>query len=182
LYIIVNVATGTQVHKASIVDRNSLLAGILSAMTHANAQVRIAAVWCIINLTWTEDTGALERIAFLARFGFHERLEAMMAEASMDVRDPVITALNHFKSLTSDGTVAPAGGSGAVMSEGGHALPLTHPWVLAGSDRDTSMRPASTQNMDEDIGDDDDEDEDEDDHEDNGGGDDDDFFDDPEGY
>ncbi len=193
LYTIVNVATGTATHKAHLMERPAVLQGILGALAHANALIRIAAVWCIINLTWTDDSGSLERVAFLARYGFQERLEAMVTDANMDVRDPVLTALNHFKPLTADAgdagdaAFASVMAGGVVMAEGAQSWPLLGPGAGGrgtAMDQAQAARRASGTGMDlqqqqqQFEGEGEDEDDEEDDEEDQG-----DYFDDAEeGY
>jgi Armadillo/beta-catenin-like repeat len=51
LYVVCNVASGTEAHKG-LVMRSTLPEKILACLRHENERVRVAAVWCVINLCW----------------------------------------------------------------------------------------------------------------------------------
>lgn len=53
LYVICNVATGEDRHKATIMS-SSLPESLLKLLSHDSADVRVASIWCVINLTWRE--------------------------------------------------------------------------------------------------------------------------------
>lgn len=99
MYIVCNIASGTAAHKAMIMETTvpSLLCG---AMQHPDADVRASAVWTVINLTWRDDDtsamSCLHRLETLRSAGIVERLQAMKTDPSLDVRDRVRTALEHF--------------------------------------------------------------------------------------
>ncbi|KAK9761756.1 hypothetical protein K7432_013109 [Basidiobolus ranarum] len=98
LYTIVNVATGNERHKMAITNSDIILRSISEYMTHSKASIRVATVWCIINLTWTEERhgGYAERIRKLQNLGFESKLSALIDDIDLDVRDRVKTALTHF--------------------------------------------------------------------------------------
>lgn len=102
LYIIVNVATGTTDHKTAIMDSKDILSSIHTFMSHSSSVIRTAAVWCIINLTWTDDSppgsDCLARIRKFRGLGFEKTLKALQSDISLDVKDRAKTALLHFKS------------------------------------------------------------------------------------
>jgi hypothetical protein len=58
--------------------------------------VRVAAVWCAMNLSWA-DTANLAaagvRVAKLRELGFDRKLAHMVEDPDLDVRDRVKTAL-----------------------------------------------------------------------------------------
>ncbi|KAI8916597.1 armadillo-type protein [Powellomyces hirtus] len=99
LYVIVNVATGNQRHKSAIMNRESILLSVWGFMSHSKSSIRVATIWCIINLTWTDDVGSQERVARLRALGFEPRLQNMMEDLNMDVKDRVKTAFTNFGSL-----------------------------------------------------------------------------------
>lgn len=102
LYIIVNVATGTTDHKTALMDSKEILSSIHKFMTHSSSAIRTAAVWCLINLTWTDDSppgsDCLSRIRKFRGLGFEKTLKALQSDNSLDVKDRAKTALLHFKS------------------------------------------------------------------------------------
>ncbi|KAI8822623.1 armadillo-type protein [Fimicolochytrium jonesii] len=98
LYVIVNISTGNDRHKAAIMGRDLLLRSILRFMTSSSSNIRLATVWCVINLTWTDDAGASDRTERLRQLGFVPILESMADDLNMDVKDRVKTALASFGS------------------------------------------------------------------------------------
>lgn len=53
LYVVCNIASGTEQHKAFLLE-SEIPQLILQWTSHADEQARIAAVWCAINLSWKE--------------------------------------------------------------------------------------------------------------------------------
>ena len=58
--------------------------------------IKIASIWCVINLTWIEDEGAKERINELKRLKIDLILQRMVIENENDVKERVKTALQNF--------------------------------------------------------------------------------------
>ncbi|KAL1916017.1 uncharacterized protein VTP21DRAFT_6021 [Calcarisporiella thermophila] len=105
LHVLVGMAIGNEVHKNAILDRPNVVKSIYKYMNHERPQLRVTAVWCVINLTWQEDkqnaellAGAQERTRRLRQLGFLDRLKTMVTDPDQDVRDRVKTALSHFYS------------------------------------------------------------------------------------
>ncbi|ORY08135.1 ARM repeat-containing protein [Basidiobolus meristosporus CBS 931.73] len=98
LYTIVNVATGNERHKMALINSDTILKAISDYMTHSKASIRVATVWCIINLTWTEERHSYaERVRKLQTLGFETKLNSLVDDPDLDVRDRVKTALTHFR-------------------------------------------------------------------------------------
>ncbi|PXF49945.1 Armadillo repeat-containing protein 8 [Gracilariopsis chorda] len=53
LYVVCNIASGTEEHKASLID-SDIPGLILKWTSHKDEGARIAAVWCAINLSWKD--------------------------------------------------------------------------------------------------------------------------------
>ena len=77
-------------------SREPILRLIFQHMMHDSSSIRVATVWCLINLTWTDDAGSQFRVARLKALGFEERLKYMHDDVDLDVKDRVKTAMNHF--------------------------------------------------------------------------------------
>ncbi|KAF9900332.1 hypothetical protein EC991_007475 [Linnemannia zychae] len=101
LYVLVNIATGSEYHKQCILKRQGILRSVLRAMNHESAAIRVASIWVIINLTWPDDKAphsVHECVTLLRSMGFEDRLLTLNADHDMDVRDRVKSALQHFMS------------------------------------------------------------------------------------
>ncbi|KAG9061724.1 hypothetical protein KI688_006873 [Linnemannia hyalina] len=99
LYVLVNIATGSEYHKQSILKRQGILRSVLRSMNHESAAIRVASIWVIINLTWPDDKvsqSVHECVTLLRSMGVEDRLLALNADHDLDVRDRVKTALQHF--------------------------------------------------------------------------------------
>ncbi|KAG0358941.1 hypothetical protein BGZ54_010209 [Gamsiella multidivaricata] len=99
LYVLVNIATGSEYHKQSIMKRPGILRSVLGLMSHESPAIRIATIWVIINLTWPDEkiaSGVHERVAMLRSLGIEDRLQSLNSDHDLDVRDRVKTALHHF--------------------------------------------------------------------------------------
>ena len=57
----------------------------------------MAAVWCVINLTWPDDHGVKYRVVRLREAGFEVQLRTLLDDPDLDVKDRVKTALSHFE-------------------------------------------------------------------------------------
>ncbi|BBM98555.1 armadillo repeat-containing protein 8 [Marchantia polymorpha subsp. ruderalis] len=109
LYIVSNVAAGNEVHKEAVMDivipvtsvgvnRNtSLLMRYLQDMS--NPQIRVVALWCVINLTFPNSPGVSSRISRLRDGGIEAQLQSMVDDPCLDVKDRAKTALEHFSAV-----------------------------------------------------------------------------------
>lgn len=57
-YILVNIATGSEEHRRSIINRPNLLDALLYFLQHPRAHIRDAGIWCAINLTFRQPNAA----------------------------------------------------------------------------------------------------------------------------
>lgn len=85
--------------------RHGILRSLLGLMSHESAEVRVATIWVLINLTWLDEKGSSssfstsslhDRIKVLRSMGIEERLRALNSDHDLDVRDRVKTALHQF--------------------------------------------------------------------------------------
>lgn len=66
--------------------------------SHPDPLNRIAALWCIINFSWSnDDYGHIVRISKLCELGFEKRLfEMLVNDPDVDVKDRASMALLNF--------------------------------------------------------------------------------------
>ncbi|CAB4378080.1 unnamed protein product [Rhizophagus irregularis] len=101
LYVINNIASGYERHKTAIMNRPTILTRILNYMGHDNPEIRVIAVWVLINLLWTEDKSASSqvRVQKLRDLGFEDKVKNMTNDENLDVRERVKTVLNQFSQV-----------------------------------------------------------------------------------
>ncbi|KAI9176014.1 hypothetical protein H9P43_006378 [Blastocladiella emersonii ATCC 22665] len=96
VFIVNNVATGSDAQKNALMQDRGILDALLALMDHPQPAVRAGVVWVLINLTWPEDAQPTTRVRYLRTLGFERRLIAMQAEADVELRDRVRAALMQF--------------------------------------------------------------------------------------
>ncbi|KAJ7299085.1 hypothetical protein O6H91_Y307900 [Diphasiastrum complanatum] len=107
VYVLSNVAAGSEHHKEAIMefvspiaigDRSaSILLRFLQDMS--NPQIRVAAVWCIMNLIHADSPGVMSRVLRLHDAGIQLQLQKMAEDPILDVKDRVRAALEQFSAL-----------------------------------------------------------------------------------
>lgn len=97
LYILVNLATGTELQKSQIMKHAGLLETLIKYMTHPKNDIRIAVVWICINLSNPDDTGFRDRVNTLENIGFKRQLLVLANDPDMDVKDRVKVAMLQFQ-------------------------------------------------------------------------------------
>jgi hypothetical protein len=107
LYVINNVVSGSEVHKEAVMtsilsshatNSTSWLTQFLQDMS--NPQLRVVAVWCIINLLYPVGEGINSRVVRLREAGIEAQLQKMQDDSCLDVKSHVKTALDYFKPST----------------------------------------------------------------------------------
>ncbi|KAJ3378983.1 Armadillo repeat-containing protein 8 [Entophlyctis sp. JEL0112] len=99
LYIIVNVATGNEKHKGMIMGNDSVLRSVLRLMNHEKPLIRLASVWCVINLSEQDEQSpkySRDRLEALRNMGFLDNLKKLLSDDDADVRERVKTAMKNF--------------------------------------------------------------------------------------
>ncbi|GAA99035.1 uncharacterized protein L969DRAFT_84223 [Mixia osmundae IAM 14324] len=97
VYVLLNIATGDVRHKQEIMDRPDLLKSLLATLWHESPDIRIAALWCIINLTPSERKGAYEVARKFAAQGVGSRLEKLKEDSCYDVSERAADILDTFQ-------------------------------------------------------------------------------------
>lgn len=97
VYSLVHIAAGSERHRAIIMQRSNILEALHKHLGSDVEDVRLGAIWTIINLTYQEDettaTGREARINALESLGFLSKLQEMEGDPSRDARERVKTAI-----------------------------------------------------------------------------------------
>jgi len=106
VYAVSNIAAGSEKHKERIME-SAVLNSILQCLRERQcSELRVAAIWVIINLTWQEESSDNEdgswplvksRIDRLRQLGFEAQLESMKEDTSLNVKDRVMGALKSMR-------------------------------------------------------------------------------------
>lgn len=107
VYVLSNIAAGNELHKEAVMSfvapispggcGPSPILRFLQDMS--NPQLRVAAVWCVMNLSYPDSSGAVTRVARLRDTGIEQQLLKMVDDPCLDVKDRVKTALEQFMGL-----------------------------------------------------------------------------------
>lgn len=95
IYVVCNLAAGGDMHKSAVMA-SAIPGHVLYYMGHRIGPVRVAAVWCAMNLSWAENSNpsaATARVTKLRELGFDQKLLDMVEDPDLDVRDRAKTAL-----------------------------------------------------------------------------------------
>ncbi|XP_063934087.1 armadillo repeat-containing protein 8-like [Zophobas morio] len=97
LYTCSNIASGNEEHKNYILSNNALLNAVRDNLLHENPEARIAATWCVLNLTWREpgrsSPAENKYIEALSALEIHKRLEILISDSHKDVAERAKAAL-----------------------------------------------------------------------------------------
>jgi len=96
LYIVCNIASGGRLHKMMLMAQQDLISRVVELMSADCPEARLAAVWCIINLTWPHDPGASQRVSQLVALGCDDTLQQLVNDSDANMKDRVQLALTQF--------------------------------------------------------------------------------------
>lgn len=96
LTVLMHIASGNSRQRQLLISQSeTILAPLMHLLDDEVPENRLAAVWCINNLTWREDNcdveGTRSRAMDLRRYGFLQKLDEMVNDPSVDVRERVST-------------------------------------------------------------------------------------------
>ncbi|RWS13007.1 armadillo repeat-containing protein 8-like protein [Dinothrombium tinctorium] len=95
LCILANIADG-ETAKDFIMSNEELLLKLIDFMSNNNVKLQIAAIFCISNLIWNEEDGAIDRQMRLKELGVQKKLQQLLTTTDTTLFDRVKTALQHF--------------------------------------------------------------------------------------
>ncbi|KAI5334455.1 hypothetical protein L3X38_024588 [Prunus dulcis] len=102
MYVLSNVASGTEFHKEAVMHQlipqedNGTQSFILKFLQSNESQLRTAAVWAIVNLTFPSCPGSFSRLVKLHSAGIVSQIKSMVNDPCPDVKLRVRTALGQF--------------------------------------------------------------------------------------
>lgn len=92
MYILCNVASGSEHHKEAVMSELFSQAGNISEsilvkfLQSSNSQLRTAAVWAIVNLTLPNSPGACGRVTEFWNAGIVSQLKNMVEDPCLEVK------------------------------------------------------------------------------------------------
>ncbi|XP_058072543.1 uncharacterized protein LOC131221334 [Magnolia sinica] len=100
MYVLSNVATGNEFHKEAVMHHllppqagGCAPSVILRFLQDNDSQLRTAAIWCIVNLTYPDSLSASDRVMRLRSAGVVSQIKHMVNDPCLDVKFRVRTAL-----------------------------------------------------------------------------------------
>ncbi|XP_050275016.1 uncharacterized protein LOC126717379 [Quercus robur] len=105
MYVLSNIASGNEFHKEAVMHQlllqvnNGTQAFILKFLQSNDSQLRTAAIWTIINLTFPSSPGASSRVVKLRNAGIVSQIKTMVNDPCVDVKLRVRTALGQFMTI-----------------------------------------------------------------------------------
>ena len=100
IYILVHIAANHPHHRETLIQQTELLKNLLPLFEHENDEVRVSLAFVVINLTWKDDgadEGCKSRAAELKRLGFMQKLEGLIHDKELDVKERAKTGLYQMK-------------------------------------------------------------------------------------
>lgn len=92
MYTLSNVASGNEHHKEAVMNQLFPRGGadtetiLVKFLRSDNCQLRTAAVWAIVNLTFPSSSGACSRASELRNAGIVSQLKNMVNDSCLDVK------------------------------------------------------------------------------------------------
>ncbi|KAL6594834.1 armadillo-type protein [Neocallimastix sp. 'constans'] len=96
IWALVNIYAGNEEHKKLLMTDN-ILNCLFQFITHKNEIIRLAVIWCCLNLTNPDDIGTPERKKKLISLNFPNAFKIIINDPKIDVRNKVKEILKHFE-------------------------------------------------------------------------------------
>jgi hypothetical protein len=102
-YIIVHIAAGHPKHRQLLIAQTELLKLVVPLFLHTKREIRVCCAWLVINLTWVDDQSdhhsCIARARELHKLGMYQKLEMLIADQELDVRERTKTAISQIRDL-----------------------------------------------------------------------------------
>lgn len=102
-YIIIHIAASNPKHRQLLISQPELLKLLIPLFNHSQREVRSCCAWIVINLTWVDDqsdhSNCKIRARELLRLGVYEKLEDLVSDPELDVRERTKTAIHQMSEL-----------------------------------------------------------------------------------
>ncbi|EGC37648.1 hypothetical protein DICPUDRAFT_149720 [Dictyostelium purpureum] len=96
LFVICNIVTNEKIRNS--VMNSSIVNKLLHFMEHKHSDIRVVSIWCVCNLIGPdENTNSSVRAMKFKELGYVKKLESLVDDQNIEVKDRVKTALNLFK-------------------------------------------------------------------------------------
>ena len=90
-WILVNIAQSNPRHREALLRQTELLRLVLQHASHPVKDIRLAFCWLVINLSWVDNdqdsVAHVARVEELERLGFLAKLEMLIKDEDLDVRE-----------------------------------------------------------------------------------------------
>lgn len=92
MYVLGNVASGNEFHKEAVMHQlfppssNDTHSVVFKFLQSHDSQLRTAAVWALVNLTFPSGPGAFHRVVKLRNSGVLSQLKNMVNDPCLDVK------------------------------------------------------------------------------------------------
>ncbi|KAJ9665368.1 hypothetical protein H2201_004445 [Coniosporium apollinis] len=101
VFILVHIAACTPKYRTLLLSQTSLFTdGILPLLSHPDPRIRVGCVWLVHNLTWVDDESekgaARLRALELRSLGFWEKLQGLLKDGELDVKERAKTAVKRM--------------------------------------------------------------------------------------
>lgn len=102
-YIIVHIAAGHPKHRQLLIAQSELLKLLVPLFLHTKREIRVCCAWLVINLTWVDDQSdhhsCRARARELLKLGMWDKLEMLVSDQELDVRERTKTAISQMRDL-----------------------------------------------------------------------------------
>ncbi|KAI5800363.1 armadillo-type protein [Peziza echinospora] len=107
IFILVHIAANHARHRQTLVEQTTLLKALLPLFSHESMDVRVGLAWVVINLTWKDDSSdevaCRARAAELRRLGFVKKMEGLLEDRELDVRERAKAGLCQIRMCLEEG-------------------------------------------------------------------------------
>ena len=92
MFVLCNVSSGNEFHKEAVMHQlmtpadPDTLSIVVKFLQNSDSQLRVAAVWALVNLTSPSSPGAFARVVRLRNAGVVQQLKTMVTDPCLDVK------------------------------------------------------------------------------------------------